>query len=608
MSDKFKYLESVLDSAAAMAKVIVLKTRRPLVCVDNISRNLVSGGSRRSYYCEWYDLVNGPQWQKPIVDNTSRVTNFGDFTAMEAKGKLPRQPDVMATYWHKYFNDSDTEKYWQESNNVWSRRKELSRTQPFLLNMLIFSGMGSLDTPSRHTMVETLNALSRAKYCTVLIVAHPSDKLPERLLERSVVVSDALPDRLELAQYVKSLRPRSLRNINGVLQDLTDLQVADCLTGMSHEQAYTAVGRATVETIKSISKVADQHTDRAKLAGLSFTKEVLLKYELEPTPGYLSQQFLQFLQREKTRRLSESRALRLEKPLGVDQIGGLGNLIAWMTRQKCSFSEDAKKAGVLPSKGFLLAGVPGCGKSLAAKVAGGLFGLPVLSLNIGALFQGLVGSSEENLRETLEQIEAQAPCIVCIDEIDKGLSMGGESNGGTGARVLGHILSWLNDRDANKQIFVIATANRLGALPPELLRKGRFDELFSVDLPNPAERTEIFEIHIRNAMSRVTEGPVNNIEGDDITFIVERTEGYVGSEIAAAVEEGQRMAFMDGDLFGGQHILQAIAETQPMSVTNKDAIDAIRAKAKELNFRRATPEYIKPQVKVVSHEPDLAFG
>lgn len=614
MSDISAYLETVLDSSAAFAKVIILKTRRPNVCIDNISRRLTTpGGARKSYYCEWYDLVNGAQWQEPVAGPNGGITNFADFVPMElTEGKVPSQPDVMASYWHRYFNSPDTQKYWQQDyNSSWSRYKKLNKKESFLLNMLIFSGLGSLDTASRHSMVETLNALSRSSYCSVLLVVHPSDQLPERLLERAVVVSDALPDRHELAAYFGSLRSGALANIRGIVADLPNLQVADCLTGMSHEQALTSIGRATVATIKAIEKQVVAHPRRSELSGVPFTKEVLAEFKLESYPGELNDQFCQFLQREKTRRLSESRALRLEKSVSVDQVGGLSNLITWLKRQKFSFSEEAKEAGVLPAKGFLLAGIPGCGKSLTALVAGGLFGLPVLSLNVGALFQGLVGSSEENLRETLEQIEAQAPCIVRIDEIDKGLSMGGGSDGGTSARVLGNLLSWMNDRDANNQIFVIATANRLDVLPPELLRKGRFTELFSVDLPNPDERREIFNIHINNAVKRVGPSkPVNSacqLSAEDVDKVVDMSQGYVGAEIAAVVEEAQRMAFVEGDAFGVKFILQAISETRPMSETNKDKIDAIRATAKELNFRRATPEYSESRVRAVA-ETELAFG
>lgn len=185
----------------------------------------------------------------------------------------------------------------------------------------------------------------------------------------------------------------------------------------------------------------------------------------------------------------------IENKLSLDDVGGLTVLKRWLELRGKTFSDDAKAFGLNPPKGVLLVGIPGCGKSLTAKCIASSWNMPLLKLDMGKIFGKYVGDSEANIRQALKTAEAIAPCVLWIDEIEKGLSSGG-SDGGTTSRVFGNILTWMQDKTA--PVFVFATANNIRNLPPELLRKGRFDEIFFVDLPDFEERKKILEIHIGN--------------------------------------------------------------------------------------------------------------
>ena len=182
--------------------------------------------------------------------------------------------------------------------------------------------------------------------------------------------------------------------------------------------------------------------------------------------------------------------------LNLDDVGGLQTLKKWLDLRSHCFDDQAKAFAVQPPKGVLLTGVPGCGKSLTAKCVASAWNMPLLRLDMGKIFQGLVGSSEQNIRLALKTAEAVAPSILWIDEIEKGLSGSGGSggDGGTSTRVFGTLLTWMQEKKS--PVFVFATANNINGLPPELLRKGRFDEIFFVDFPSWEERKKILEIHI----------------------------------------------------------------------------------------------------------------
>jgi hypothetical protein len=266
-------------------------------------------------------------------------------------------------------------------------------------------------------------------------------------------------------------------------------------------------------------------------------------------------------------------------------VGGLDALKTWLGRRGAAFSEAARKFGLPEPKGLLLLGVQGCGKSLTAKAIAAQWGLPLLRLDMGRIFSGLVGSSEENLRRAIQVAESVAPVVLWIDEIEKGLAgvqSSGASDGGVTARVMGTLLTWLQEKTA--PAFVVATANRIELLPPELLRKGRFDEIFFIDLPALPERREILDIHVRKRG--------RDPAAYDLDVLARRAEGFSGAEIEQAVISGLYDAFAEGKELGQVHLERAVSDSLPLSTTMREEIERLRdwARTRTRAASRAAPE------------------
>jgi ATP-dependent 26S proteasome regulatory subunit len=267
-------------------------------------------------------------------------------------------------------------------------------------------------------------------------------------------------------------------------------------------------------------------------------------------------------------------------------VGGLGALKDWLAKRARAFTDEAAGFGLPAPKGILLLGVQGCGKSLCAKAAASHWKLPLLRFDIGKMFGSLVGSSEENMRRAIQVAESVAPAVLWVDEIDKafaGVSGSGGSDAGTSSRVFGTFLTWLSEKQS--PVFVLATANDISNLPPELLRKGRLDEIFFVDLPNADERKEIVEIHVSKRGRSST--------GYDLARLVEASKGFSGAELEQAVISALYDAFYAGTELTGEGLLAAIEETVPLSRTMQEEIESLRAWA-GTRARRATPP--KPEV------------
>jgi ATP-dependent 26S proteasome regulatory subunit len=254
-----------------------------------------------------------------------------------------------------------------------------------------------------------------------------------------------------------------------------------------------------------------------------------------------------------------------------ENIGGMDLLKQWLEDRGDAFSPEARHFGLPQPKGILLLGTPGSGKSLIAKSVAGLWGMPLLRLDVGKIFAGIVGASEENMRRVIKVTESVAPVVLMIDEIEKGLSGTGSSNfsdAGTTSRVFGTLIQWMNDKTA--PVFIIATANDVRQLPPELLRKGRFDEVFFVTLPTAAERAEIFGIHIAKPREQ-HQG--RSFDGFDLEELATCTDNFSGAEIEQAVISGLFKAFKDHSELTQEHILAAIEETVPLATTMREQID-----------------------------------
>lgn len=290
---------------------------------------------------------------------------------------------------------------------------------------------------------------------------------------------------------------------------------------------------------------------------------------------------LSIIHEEKNQVVKKTGVLEFVKSdLGIDNIGGLENLKKWLIRRNNSWSERAQAYNLPAPKGVLITGVPGCGKSLTAKAMSAIWGLPLLKLDMGKIFGGIVGSSEENMRKAIATAEAVSPSILWVDEIEKGFSglkSGGDS--GTSARVFGTFLTWMQEK--TEPVFVIATANDISSLPPELLRKGRFDEIFFVDLPTQKEREKIFKLHIDKRV-RGSSVPHDLAADDDVCReLAGMTAGYVGAEIEQIVISAMYEAFYAERGLQKSDVVKAIRETVPLSSTQREQILQLRAWAKE---------------------------
>ena len=308
------------------------------------------------------------------------------------------------------------------------------------------------------------------------------------------------------------------------------------------------------------------------LGGLSTTEaENALALSLVETGTFDSK----VIYREKVQAVKRSGLLEIVDPdaRGLSAIGGLDELKDWITKRRKAYTPAAESFGLPAPKGIMLVGVPGTGKSLSAKAIGTALEVPTIKLDIGALFNSLVGESEARTRDALRLAEAMSPCVLWIDEIDKGLagsSGTGSGDSGVTRRVFGTVISWMQER--RRPVFLVATANQVEGLPPELLRKGRFDELFAVDLPNEVERSAIFSIHIGKRRRK--------IEMFDLAMLVKSTEGFTGAEIENVLDEAMFNAFDCGSDITTEIICSAAKKTQPLSTTAKEKIEEIRAWAK----------------------------
>jgi len=266
----------------------------------------------------------------------------------------------------------------------------------------------------------------------------------------------------------------------------------------------------------------------------------------------------------------------ISSDLSIDDVGGLQNMKRWLVRRNKSWLDAAAKYRLPPPRGVLITGVPGCGKSLVAKAIAAMWQVPLLRLDIGKIFSGIVGSSEENMRRAIQTAEAIAPCVLWIDEIEKGFAgvSGPSGDSGTSSRIFGTFLTWMQEK--SKAVFVAATANNIAGLPPEMLRKGRFDEIFFVDLPTINERREIFRLHLARRLRHPD--VIGQFRADELTLdrLASTTEGFVGAELEQVVVSGLYEAFYEDRSVTIGDFERAVSVTVPLSVTQAEQIHRIR--------------------------------
>ncbi len=275
---------------------------------------------------------------------------------------------------------------------------------------------------------------------------------------------------------------------------------------------------------------------------------------------------------------------RVQVRSGELSVGGLGGLKAWLERERPLLTADLRERGIRPPRGALLVGVPGCGKSLSAKAIAAGWGLPLYRLDLSTIHGQYLGQSEGRLKEALATADHVAPCVLWIDEIEKGLAGAtqGANDGGTSTRLVGQFLYWL--QEARSRVFVVATANDVSKLPPELLRRGRFDELFFVDLPNVEERREIIDIYIQRGLKRTIDAAL-------MAELVDLSDGFAGSDLESAVREVVKEAYLNGDATVTDELFRrSFHNVVPLSKTSPEQIEGIRQWGRE----RAVPASGQP--------------
>jgi SpoVK/Ycf46/Vps4 family AAA+-type ATPase len=392
-----------------------------------------------------------------------------------------------------------------------------------------------------------------------LIMLSPVKKIPPELEKSIAAVMDwELPSRQEVEAIARRLIPQA--------PPATQQQIESEPTFIEHV-VEAALGLTEVEAENVFAKsMVRTHT---------FDVETILE--------------------EKKQIIAKSGILEYyEHREEFSDIGGLTNLKDWLVKRRHAFSSRARDFGLPLPKGILMIGVPGTGKSLTAKAVGALWEMPLLRLDVGKIFAGLVGSSEENIRTVIRTAEAIAPAILWIDEIEKGFSGTGSSNmsdGGTTSRVFGSFITWLQEKES--PVFVIATANDVSALPPELLRKGRFDEIFFCDLPTRDERRQIIDIHLRK--KKRDPGQF------DLDKLANMTSDYSGAEIEQAVVAALYDAFDRGEDLDTEGMATSISEIVPLAITMRERIEAMRdwARTRARSASQSTP-------RRVQHSPSQA--
>lgn len=390
-----------------------------------------------------------------------------------------------------------------------------------------------------HRMLRDLMvSCEKANSSIILVDALP---LPNEIKRFTVRYELSWPTAEELEQVVrktfKKIRRESSEEVTATIKKREMEQLVLSLRGLSCREAERVVASAIY--------------DDYSLTALDLPRIVEAKRTLLGSAGCLES---------------------IAADFSLDDVGGLENLKSWLKQRRDGYSKKAREFGLLPPRGVLMLGVPGCGKSLCAKVVAAYWNMPLLRLDPGVLYQKFIGESESQLRQALRQAEAMAPVVMWIDEIEKAFASASaaSADGGLSKRMFGTLLSWMQDH--RHPIFIVATANDVSALPPELMRKGRFDEIFFVDLPETEAREQILGVHIR----RRNRDP-NNF---DLQQLAEAAEGFVGAELEQAILSALFAAFTEGTELANRHILEEIRATRPLSVLQAERVTSLREWAK----------------------------
>jgi len=412
------------------------------------------------------------------------------------------------------------------------------------------------NTPQVKRRIRNFSQAFRYNRRTIVIVT-PSHRVPDEIRDEAVIIHFPPPGAPELSADLDLLISTS--GITSTLSQGGREKLIQAALGMTINQAR----RAFSKVIVTRGTIGDNDID----AIIADKKDILSSSDALEFYSYT------------------------EAP---ENVGGLLVLKDWLSLRERAFTQDARDYGLPAPKGIALIGIPGTGKSLTAKMIADLWHLPLLRLDVGALFGSLVGESEERTRRALALAEAISPCILWVDEIEKAFAFG-SGDAGTSQRVFAHLLTWMQDKTA--PCFVVATANNIAALPPELLRKGRFDEIFFLDLPTFEERREIFSVHLRKRRCIPAEF--------DLGLLATESEGYVGAEIEQTIIDAMYRAFNENMRnVTTDDILLCLRTQVPLSVSQRETVAALRAWLAEGRAQSASrlPVPVPPEDRTIALE------
>ncbi len=410
----------------------------------------------------------------------------------------------------------------------------------------LHTAFGDNGKPADQTVIRRLRdiafAFKNGSSLLTLIIVAPVLKLPTDLDKEITILDFPLPVEADILKVLENMVETNKAD-GRIIFEVTEggkEKLAKAAMGLTLNEAENAFARAMVEDGKlsdsDVDTVLDEKRQTIKKSGI-----------------------LEFINVD----------------VALEDVGGLQNLKRWLLKRNESWLDEAKSYGLPAPKGILITGVPGCGKSLTAKAIGAAWQLPLLRLDIGKIFAGLVGSSEQNMRTAIKTAEAIAPCILWIDEIEKGFAgSSGSGDSGTSARVFGSFLTWMQEK--KESVFVIATANNIDKLPPEFLRKGRFDEIFFVDLPTLSERKLIWELHLNKRLKSKEVLGTTKLDETLYSKLSDLTEGYSGAEIEQAVVAGLFDAFSEKRSITSDDLQKSVQNMVPLSITQAEAIETIR--------------------------------
>lgn len=441
---------------------------------------------------------------------------------------------------------------------------------------------GNFDDTVVRFLKDLIPNLKQARNFRNVIFVSPTFTLPDDLKKDITVLDFDLPTSDEIASVLDGIiRDNSGGNLKVNLNPKEKEELVKAAVGLTLQEAENAFARAMVND------------------------------------GCLNSEDVDIVLKEKSQVIKKSDILEyIDSKVKIEDVGGLENLKKWLSKRDKSWLDSAKKYGLPSPKGVLLTGVPGCGKSLIAKSISSMWHLPLLRFDVSKVFNMYVGNSESNMREAIKMAEAISPCVLWIDEIEKGFSgLGGSGDSGTTSRIFGTFLSWMQEK--TKPVFVVATANNIDSLPSEMMRKGRFDEIFFIDLPTFNERKQIFKVHLESRLTYPEVRGYFEINDETLKHLSNITEGFGGSELEQIVVMGLYDAFSEDRSITLNDFENAVKNTVPLSVTQAEQIISIRnwanvravaatAQEDRMEYTQTSTDFNNPKPEIPTPDDEIS--